>query len=112
MDQIVDIQVERLAKLLGDRKIAIHLDAKARAWLAATGYDPVYGARPLKRAMQRNLQDPLANLILQGEISDGENVVVSATKRGLVINGHEVEPSGDALGLIGGLEPPSSHAVH
>src|SRR5207344_728613 len=64
MDRIVDIQVEHLTKLLSDRKIAITLDAKARAWLAQAGYDPVFGARPLKRVIQRNLQNPLANLLL------------------------------------------------
>jgi ATP-dependent Clp protease ATP-binding subunit ClpB len=112
MDRIVDIQIERLMRLLADRKIMIELDANAKAWLAAAGYDPVYGARPLKRAIQRYLQDPLANLILEGEISDGDTVIVSAGKHGLVINGREVEASGDALGLIGGIEPPPSHAVH
>jgi len=110
MDKIVDIQIERLLKLLADRKITVTLDAKARAWLAEAGYDPVYGARPLKRVIQRNLQDPLATLILEGEISDGDVVKVSAGKRGLVINGTEVTAT-DALGLIGGAEQPS-HAVH
>ncbi|HEX3485776.1 MAG TPA: ATP-dependent chaperone ClpB [Micropepsaceae bacterium] len=112
MDRIVDIQIERLMKLLTDRKITVELDAKAKTWLAAAGYDPVYGARPLKRAIQRNLQDPLANLILEGEIADGDTVVVSAGKHGLIINGIEVESSADSLGLIGGSEPPPSHVVH
>ncbi|HMI97817.1 MAG TPA: ATP-dependent chaperone ClpB [Micropepsaceae bacterium] len=111
MDHIVDIQIERLVKLLEERKIAIKLDTKAKAWLAETGYDPVYGARPLKRVIQRALQDPLARMILEGEISDGEVVKVSAGKRGLVINGVEVATAGEPLGLIGGSEPPS-HAVH
>jgi ATP-dependent Clp protease ATP-binding subunit ClpB len=111
MDRIVDIQIERLMKLLEERKIAIKLDAKAKAWLAETGYDPVYGARPLKRVIQRALQDPLARMILEGEIPDGEAVKVSAGKRGLIINGVEVATSGEPLGLIGGTEPPS-HAVH
>ena len=111
MDRIVEIQIERLMKLLVERKIAIRLDAKSKAWLAQTGYDPVYGARPLKRVIQRSLQDPLAKMILEGEISDGEIVKVSAGKRGLIINGTEVETSGEPLGLIGGAEPPS-HAVH
>jgi len=111
MDRIVDIQIDRLMKLLADRKITVSLDAKAKSWLAGAGYDPVYGARPLKRVIQRNLQDPLANLILQGKVSDGDTVAVSAGKRGLIINGHEVEANGDGLGLIGGLEPPPpSHA--
>ncbi len=60
MDKIVDIQIGRLTKLLADRKIAIELDAKARDWLGNAGYDPVYGARPLKRVIQKRLQDPLA----------------------------------------------------
>lgn len=111
MDKIVEIQVERLMKLLSERKIVVKLDAKAKSWLAAAGYDPVYGARPLKRVIQRNLQDPLAQLILEGEIADGAVVSVTAGKRGLVINGNEVEPSGEPLGLLGGAEPPS-HAVH
>jgi ATP-dependent Clp protease ATP-binding subunit ClpB len=111
MDRIVEIQIERLVKLLEERKIAIKLDAKAKSWLAQTGYDPVYGARPLKRVIQRALQDPLARMILEGEISDGESVKVSAGKRGLIINGLEVETSGEPLGLIGSSEPPS-HAVH
>ena len=68
MDHIVDIQLERLVQLLADRKITITLDAKAKHWLAQAGYDPVYGARPLKRAIQRNLQDPLANLILRATL--------------------------------------------
>jgi ATP-dependent Clp protease ATP-binding subunit ClpB len=111
MDRIVEIQIERLMKLLGERKIAIRLDAKAKSWLASAGYDPVYGARPLKRVIQRSLQDPLAQLILEGEISDGDTVEVSAGKLGLIINGIEVESSGESLGLMGGAEPPS-HAVH
>jgi ATP-dependent Clp protease ATP-binding subunit ClpB len=111
MDRIVEIQIERLMKLLADRKIAVTLDTKAKAWLATAGYDPVYGARPLKRVIQRNLQDPLANLILEGEVSDGDTVRVTAGKKGLIINGTEVLSEGDGLGLLGGAEPPS-HAVH
>ncbi len=109
MDKIVDIQIERLSGLLADRKISVHLDAKAKSWLADTGYDPVYGARPLKRVIQRSLQDPLASMILEGEVSDGDTVKVSAGKRGLIINGVEVQSSGELLGM--GPEPPS-HAVH
>ena len=89
MDKIVDIQIARLDKLLADRKIAITLDAKARDWLANAGYDPVYGARPLKRVIQRRLQDPLAQLLLEGKIADGAKVKVSASKTGLTINGEE-----------------------
>ena len=74
MKGIVDIQLARLQKLLADRKITLALDDKARAWLAEAGYDPVYGARPLKRVIQRELQNPLAELILKGRIADGETV--------------------------------------
>ena len=74
MGPIVDIQVARLGKLLADRKIALELSDGARAWLGRVGYDPVYGARPLKRAVQRHLQDPLAELILRGEVKDGATV--------------------------------------
>jgi ATP-dependent Clp protease ATP-binding subunit ClpB len=87
MGKIVDIQLRRLQKLLEDRKITITLDASARDWLAEKGYDPAYGARPLKRAIQKALQDPLAELILQGAIRDGENITVTATKQGLAFNG-------------------------
>jgi len=90
MTQIVDIQLERLAALLEDRKIALGLDEAARTWLADKGYDPVYGARPLKRVVQRALQNPLAELILQGKIADGDTVEVSAGADGLVINGEAV----------------------
>jgi ATP-dependent Clp protease ATP-binding subunit ClpB len=76
MAPIVDIQVERVGKLLADRKIAIDLTQAARDWLGRVGYDPVYGARPLKRAVQRYLQDPLADLILSGEVKDGQTVKV------------------------------------
>ena len=76
MAPIVDIQVERVGKLLADRKIAIDLTQAARDWLGRVGYDPVYGARPLKRAVQRYLQDPLADLILSGGVKDGQTVQV------------------------------------
>ena len=87
MGRIVDIQMRRLLKLLADRKITLTLDDKARDWLAAKGWDPAYGARPLKRAIQRALQDPLAEMILSGRIHDGENVAVSAKDAGLTFNG-------------------------
>jgi ATP-dependent Clp protease ATP-binding subunit ClpB len=87
MGAIVDIQIERLRKLLADRKIEVKLDAKARDWLAEKGYDPAYGARPLKRVIQKNLQDPLAEEILAGRIADGQTVEVTATPLGLIING-------------------------
>ncbi|PAX07191.1 ATP-dependent chaperone ClpB [Sphingomonas lenta] len=76
MAPIVDIQVGRVAKLLGDRKIALELTDAARAWLGRVGYDPVYGARPLKRAVQRHLQDPLAEMLLRGDVGDGRTVRV------------------------------------
>ena len=90
MGTIVDIQFARLAKLLEDRKITLDLRPKGRAWLADKGYDPAYGARPLKRVIQKNVQDPLAELILAGEIHDGEKVVVAADKNGLLIAGRAV----------------------
>ena len=90
MGRIVDIQIERLQKLLEDRKIALTLDKSAREWLAEKGYDPAYGARPLKRAIQKAVQDPLAELILAGKIKDGEKVKISAGRDGLVFNGAAV----------------------
>ncbi|HUZ91460.1 MAG TPA: ATP-dependent chaperone ClpB, partial [Methylocella sp.] len=90
MGAIVDIQFARLAKLLEDRKIALDLRPEARAWLAAKGYDPAYGARPLKRVIQKNVQDPLAELILAGDIHDGEKVVIGADQNGLLIGGRAV----------------------
>jgi ATP-dependent Clp protease ATP-binding subunit ClpB len=90
MGRIVDIQIERLQQLLEDRKIAIALDARAREWLAEKGYDPAYGARPLKRTIQKFVQDPLAELILSGRIKDGEKIKVSAGRDGLSFNGAAV----------------------
>jgi ATP-dependent Clp protease ATP-binding subunit ClpB len=87
MGRIVDIQLGRLQKLLDERKITVRLDAAAREWLADKGYDPAYGARPLKRVIQKSLQDPLAELILQGAVKDGDTVNVSSTKQGLSFNG-------------------------
>ena len=87
MDSIVAIQLARLRKLLSDRDITLELDEAAVAWLGDAGYDPIYGARPLKRAIQRSLQNPMAGLILEGRIHDGETVHVSAGEGGLVING-------------------------
>jgi ATP-dependent Clp protease ATP-binding subunit ClpB len=93
----VHIQIERLQRLLADRKIEVALDKKATDWLAHAGYDPVYGARPLKRVIQRRLQDPLAQMILEGKIGDGAKVKVGATKTGLTINGQEFAASSDEL---------------
>jgi ATP-dependent Clp protease ATP-binding subunit ClpB len=90
MKGIVDIQLKRLDALLADRKIALELTDAAKAWLANAGYDPVYGARPLKRTIQRQLQDPLARMILEGRIQDGEAVRVDAGESGLLINGAAV----------------------
>ena len=87
MGGIVKIQLQRLTTLLADRKITLDLDEKALTWLADEGYDPAYGARPLKRIIQRSLQNPLATQILEGKIKDGETVKVSANKDGLVIGG-------------------------
>jgi ATP-dependent Clp protease ATP-binding subunit ClpB len=97
MDKIVEIQMARLDKLLADRKIVVTLDDKARHWLGNAGYDPVYGARPLKRVIQRRLQDPLAQLILEGRVADGAQVAVSASKTGLVIDGQEFSAGADEL---------------
>lgn len=90
MDGIVDIQLGRLLKRLAARKISISLDEAAKTWLADEGYDPVFGARPLKRVIQRALQNPLAEMLLGGEIKDGETIPVTATEEGLKI--------GDRLG--------------
>lgn len=87
IDLIVGIQMKRLQSLLADRNISIELDDAARAWFAVRGYDPVYGARPLKRLLQRELQDPLARLILEGNIKDGETINVTAEGGALVLNG-------------------------
>jgi ATP-dependent Clp protease ATP-binding subunit ClpB len=83
---IVDIQLAQLQKLLEDRKVTLEIDAEAKKWLANTGYDPVYGARPLKRVIQRELQNPLAEKILAGEIRDGETVRVTASPLGLLLH--------------------------
>jgi len=91
MATIVEIQLGRLRSLLADRHVALQLDRSALEWLAAEGYDPVYGARPLKRVIQRSLQNPLAGLILEGGVKDGETVHVSAGGGGLVINGRLAE---------------------
>jgi ATP-dependent Clp protease ATP-binding subunit ClpB len=85
MGKIVEIQLKRLDKLLEDRKIVLELTPEAREWLANKGYDPAYGARPLKRVIQKNVQDPLAELILAGKIHDGERVRIGADEKGLLI---------------------------
>ena len=85
MAAIVDIQLRGLRRLLEDRKITLTLDEAAREWLAEAGYDPVYGARPLKRVIQRNLQDKLAGLLLEGSVKDGESLTVTASPDGLEV---------------------------
>lgn len=87
MGRIVEIQFARLQRLLTDRKIVLTLDAAARDWLAAKGWDPAYGARPLKRVIQRYLQDPLAEMILAGDVRDGDNVAISSEGNVLTFNG-------------------------
>jgi ATP-dependent Clp protease ATP-binding subunit ClpB len=87
IDHIVDIQIARLGGLLKDRKMSIELSEAARNWLAERGYDPVYGARPLKRVIQKELQDPLARLLLEGRIHDGAEIKVDAEADSLTING-------------------------
>ncbi|RRH78412.1 ATP-dependent chaperone ClpB [Falsigemmobacter faecalis] len=87
MDGIVEIQLRRLQKRLEGRKIALEVDEAGKAWLADAGYDPVFGARPLKRVIQRYVQDPLAELLLSGQVLDGAVVPVSGTAEGLTIDG-------------------------
>ncbi|MEL7049641.1 MAG: AAA family ATPase, partial [Pseudomonadota bacterium] len=86
MGGIVDIQLTRVRKLLEDRKIEIVIDEAAKTWLANQGYDPAYGARPLKRVIQKNVQDPLADLILSGGVKDGDTVTISVRDGGLTLN--------------------------
>lgn len=100
MDGIVSIQLQRLERRLADRKITLELDDAARMWLADQGYDPVFGARPLKRVIQRALQDPLAELLLSGEVLDGSTVHVTAGPDGLIV-GNRVGRAGPKLGAVG-----------
>jgi ATP-dependent Clp protease ATP-binding subunit ClpB len=87
MGRIVEIQFSRLTRLLEERKIVLTLDAAARDWLAAKGWDPAYGARPLKRVIQRHVQDPLAEMILAGEVEDGDRVAIAVEGNVLTFNG-------------------------
>jgi ATP-dependent Clp protease ATP-binding subunit ClpB len=87
MTKIVDIQMRRLERLLEDLKIKLVLEPAAREWLAEKGWDPAYGARPLKRVIQKSIQDPLAELVLAGTVKDGDKVTISASKQGLTFNG-------------------------
>ena len=91
MASIVDIQFKRLQSLVADRKIKIELDDQARTWLANKGYDPIYGARPLKRVIQKTVQDPLAEEILRGTVKDGDTVHVSVKDGALTLNGTQVK---------------------
>ncbi len=91
MAKIVDIQMGRLARLLTDRKITVVLDDAARSWIANRGYDPAYGARPLKRVIQKHVQDPLAEQILSGGVKDGDTVHVSVRDGALTLNGWPVK---------------------
>jgi ATP-dependent Clp protease ATP-binding subunit ClpB len=91
MAAIVDIQMRGLRKLLAERKITIELDDGARTWLANQGYDPIYGARPLKRVIQKQVQDPLAEQLLEGSIKDGDTVRLSVKDGKLTINGAQVK---------------------
>lgn len=103
MDGIVDIQLARLGKRLAGRKINLELDEAAKTWLADEGYDPVFGARPLKRVIQRALQDRLAEMILSGDILDGATIPVSAGTDGLVVGDRISESS---------QTPPDEAVVH
>ncbi|MBC7739949.1 MAG: AAA family ATPase, partial [Candidatus Saccharibacteria bacterium] len=85
MGAIVDIQLRGLEKRLESRHITLDMDTAAKVWLADEGYDPVYGARPLKRVIQRHLQDPLAQMILAGDVMDGSTVTISAGPEGLLV---------------------------
>ena len=98
-----DIQLKRLAKRLASRKITLELDEAAHKWLADEGYDPVFGARPLKRVIQRALQNPLAEALLAGDILDGATVSVTAGTEGLII--------GDRVGSSN-RQPPEDAVVH
>ena len=91
MGKIVDIQFARLARLLEERKIEIVLEDAGRDWLAEKGWDPACGACPLKRAIQRYVQDPLAEMILAGEVRDGSTVRISAAGGDLTFNGRKPE---------------------
>jgi ATP-dependent Clp protease ATP-binding subunit ClpB len=87
MGEIVAIQLKRLEALLRERNITIELDQRAKDALAARGYDPTYGARPLKRVIQKDIQDPLARLLLQGQIKDGDRVRVTFDGNDFLFNG-------------------------
>ncbi len=103
MDGIVDIQLGLLAKRLARRSITLAMDDGAKTWLADEGYDPVFGARPLKRVIQRALQNPLAEKLLAGDVLDGDTITVNAGADGLII--------GDRIGASH-QDPPEDAVVH
>ena len=103
MSAIVDIQLSRLARRLNSRNIKIELDQSAKSWLANEGYDPVFGARPLKRVIQNAIQNPIAEMLLSGDIDDNDIVNVTAGADGLIV--------GDRLGKSG-ISPPEDIVVH
>ncbi|WP_313137688.1 ATP-dependent chaperone ClpB [Paracoccus jeotgali] len=109
MAGIVKIQLALLEMRLEKRKITLDIDDKALAWLAEEGYDPVFGARPLKRVIQRALQDPLAEMLLSGEVLDGQTVKVSANEDGLLVGDH-LGNAGPKLGAVG--EGPKDATLH
>jgi ATP-dependent Clp protease ATP-binding subunit ClpB len=100
MGAIVGLQIARLQALLADRKLTLSLDDSAAQWLADAGYDPVYGARPLKRVIQRALQNPLANMILAGTVAEGSNVHVGTVDGALAINGQVIDDNPQAATVI------------
>ncbi len=108
MAAIVDIQLRGLGRLLEDRKITLDLSPAARSWLADKGYDPAYGARPLKRVIQKAVQDPLAERILGGTILDGSEVTIGAGADGLVVG----DPAGDLPMVPGAPAEGGSRAIH
>ena len=103
MSAIVDIQLKRLAKRLNSRNIQIDLDMRAKAWLANEGYDPVFGARPLKRVIQNAIQNPIAEMLLSGDIDDNDSVQITVGPNGLIV--------GDRVGTSG-VSPPEDVVVH
>jgi ATP-dependent Clp protease ATP-binding subunit ClpB len=109
MSGIVDIQVDRLRQMLDDRNIQLELEDSAKHWLAEAGFDAVYGARPLKRVIQRQLQNPLAEKLLRGEVGDGGMVRVSADDSGLRIKTGET--GGQTGAQTGGDSDPSTQAA-
>jgi ATP-dependent Clp protease ATP-binding subunit ClpB len=94
MKTIVDIQIRGLLARLEDRKIHVELSGAAKAFLVSEGYDPIYGARPLKRTIQRRVLDPLAMRVLEGEFREGDRVTVDVGDNGLVFESRKPEVKG------------------